>query len=207
MIRRGVDLRTTEYLGESVTPICVWPCLAKSTARPSTKTLIPTLPRSDVRKRFKPGNFGMIELTHSIGSLPTEEPWINRWGNNNHAAFPSVLLKMRQGSLDGGQQSFSINWVGIAWGAYYQQTTTKLLQNLYTRTFNLPNFRMFSSTACWACLACHTSTTIDEAWPPALRFSRSTVLIFDCEEFGSGRNGLVLYASENVLAASITGYD
>jgi hypothetical protein len=42
------------------------------------------------------------------------------------------------------------------------------------------------------------------ASPPASWISRTTVLIVDCEEFGSGGNGDALDASETVLAATTT---
>jgi hypothetical protein len=45
---------------------------------------------------------------------------------------------------------------------------------------------------------------MDAAWPPASRISRSTVLMVEDGEFGSGGNGVVLLASEVVFAASIT---
>jgi hypothetical protein len=49
------------------------------------------------------------------------------------------------------------------------------------------------------------STAIAVACPPASTISRQTVLIVDCEEFGSGGNGFVAYASEVDLAATTTG--
>ena len=48
------------------------------------------------------------------------------------------------------------------------------------------------------------STAIATASPPASRISRSTVLIVDWEEFGSGGKGDVLLASEVVLAETTT---
>jgi hypothetical protein len=51
------------------------------------------------------------------------------------------------------------------------------------------------------------STGIAVAWPPASRISRSTVLIVDCGEFGSGGNGFAAYASLVDFAATITAED
>jgi len=48
------------------------------------------------------------------------------------------------------------------------------------------------------------STAIEIASPPASLISRSTVLMVDCGEFGSGGNGCVLLASDVVLAATAT---
>jgi len=42
------------------------------------------------------------------------------------------------------------------------------------------------------------------ALPPTSLISRSTVLMVDCGEFGSGGNGRVLLASDVVLAATAT---
>jgi hypothetical protein len=42
------------------------------------------------------------------------------------------------------------------------------------------------------------------ALPPASVISRTTVLIVDAEEFGSGGKGVVFDASEVVLAATTT---
>ncbi len=49
------------------------------------------------------------------------------------------------------------------------------------------------------------STEMAIASPPASLISRSTVLIVDSEEFGSGGNGFVAYASEVDFAATTTG--
>jgi len=48
------------------------------------------------------------------------------------------------------------------------------------------------------------STAMEIALPPASLISRSTVLMVDCGEFGSGGNGCVLLASDVVLAATAT---
>lgn len=49
-----------------------------------------------------------------------------------------------------------------------------------------------------------TSTGRADASPPDSRISRSTVLIVEYEEFGSGGKGTVSYALEVVLAATTT---
>lgn len=51
------------------------------------------------------------------------------------------------------------------------------------------------------------STEMAVACPPASLISRSTVLIVDCWEFGSGGNGFVAYASEVDFAATTTRRD
>jgi len=48
------------------------------------------------------------------------------------------------------------------------------------------------------------STAMEIALPPTSLISRSTVLMVDCGEFGSGGNGRVLLASDVVLAATAT---
>ena len=48
------------------------------------------------------------------------------------------------------------------------------------------------------------STATAVASPPTSRISRSTVLIVDCGELGSGGNGFALEASEVLFAATTT---
>lgn len=49
-----------------------------------------------------------------------------------------------------------------------------------------------------------TSTAMAVASPPASRISRSTVLMVDCGEFGSGGKGIVWAAFEVDLAPKAT---
>lgn len=49
------------------------------------------------------------------------------------------------------------------------------------------------------------STAMAVASPPKERISRSTVLMVDCGELGSGGNGLVEAASDVLFAATTTG--
>jgi hypothetical protein len=75
---------------------------------------------------------------------------------------------------------------------------------LYTRTSMLPYLSTVAATSCLIFSKSLVSTGIAVASPPASRISRSTVLMVDCDEFGSGGKGFAFEASETVFAATTT---